>query len=59
MYRQIRCKNDLTKNGVIQLHNFKEVEHPTILPNFQNAFEWSMPTVFSCVSHIFKHFLRL
>ena len=30
-----------------------------MLPNFQNAIEWTMPFLGSCVNHAFKYLLAL
>jgi hypothetical protein len=47
------------QNETLELHTFQEVEHPTVLPNFQDAIGWTLPFMSSCVHHFFKHLLML
>lgn len=44
---------------MIELRTFQQVSHPLVLPNFMNAFEWTMPFLTDCVTHAFKYFLML
>lgn len=37
---------------VLHLRQFHSVEHPYVLPNFMNAFSWSLPFVFDKVTDI-------
>jgi hypothetical protein len=30
-----------------------------VLPNFQNAFEWSVPFIGQCLQHFCKHLVKL
>lgn len=39
-------------NKLLQIRQFHSVDHPYILPNFMNAFTWSLPFVFDKVSDI-------
>ena len=37
---------------------FKEVEHPLVFPNFENAFEWTIPFIGNCINHAVKNLLK-
>ncbi|CUG88056.1 serine-threonine protein phosphatase, putative [Bodo saltans] len=39
-------------NKLLQIRQFHSVEHPYVLPNFMNAFTWSLPFVFDKVGDI-------
>lgn len=42
----------------ITIQSFKEVEHPFVLSNYQNAFELSFPAMASAATKIFGYLLR-
>lgn len=42
----------------MEIEQFKEVQHPYLLPDFMDAFEWSMPFIIERVSEMMFHLLE-